>query len=66
MRGDGTTHGGCAGPHDGIKVFNAFRAACGKNRQVLGNFFFLSIVQFANYMAPLILIPCAVLPVGGP
>src|SRR5512147_2784453 len=28
-----------------------------RNRRVIGNFFSLSIVQFANYLAPLILIP---------
>lgn len=36
---------------------NTLRAIWGRNRRVIGNFLSLSIVQFANYMAPLILIP---------
>ncbi|MGE5295913.1 MAG: flippase, partial [Solirubrobacterales bacterium] len=36
---------------------NTLTASWRRNRRVIGNFFSLSIVQFANYMAPLILIP---------
>lgn len=36
---------------------NELKATWGRNRRVIGNFFALSVVQFANYLAPLILIP---------
>lgn len=36
---------------------NSLKATWGRNRRVISNFFSLSVVQFANYMAPLILIP---------
>jgi PST family polysaccharide transporter len=38
-------------------MLTELKATWGRNRRVIGNFFSLSIVQFANYMAPLILIP---------
>lgn len=38
-------------------MLNTFKATWGRNRRVIGNFLSLSVVQFANYMAPLILIP---------
>jgi polysaccharide transporter, PST family len=38
-------------------MLNTLKTTWGRNRKVIGNFLSLSIVQFANYMAPLILIP---------
>ncbi|MEN6578788.1 MAG: flippase [Phycisphaerales bacterium] len=38
-------------------MLNTLKTAWGRNRRVIGNFFALSVVQFANYLAPLILIP---------
>lgn len=38
-------------------MLNTLKAAWGRNRRVIGNFLALSVVQFANYLAPLILIP---------
>lgn len=49
--------GRAASPRTAKMMRNTLKAAWGRNRRVIGNFFSLSIVQFANYMAPLILIP---------
>lgn len=38
-------------------MLKTLKAAWGRNRRIVGNFFALSVVQFANYLAPLILIP---------
>jgi PST family polysaccharide transporter len=38
-------------------MLNTLKATWGRNRTVIGNFFTLSVVQFANYLVPLILIP---------
>ncbi len=38
-------------------MLNSLKATWGRNRRVIGNFLALSVVQFANYLAPLILIP---------
>jgi len=38
-------------------MLNTFKATWGRNRKVIGNFVALSVVQFANYLVPLILIP---------
>ncbi len=38
-------------------MLNTFKATWGRNRKVIGNFIALSVVQCANYVVPLILIP---------
>jgi len=38
-------------------MLNELKATCGRNRRVLGSFLSLSIVQFANYLAPLVTLP---------
>ncbi len=49
--------GRAASPRTAETMRNTLKATWGRNRRVISNFFSLSVVQFANYMAPLILIP---------
>jgi O-antigen/teichoic acid export membrane protein len=46
------------------KMFDRLRAAWGNNRRLVSNFFSLSVLQFANYLAPLITVPYLVRVLG--